>query len=67
VSTRNIDPGLVLTADSSTIVVSCGRDALSLRSLQRAGAKRLPVSDFQRGSPLEVGARFDLTDSNPSA
>jgi len=35
--------------------VACGEDALRLTSLQRAGGKRLPASEFLRGFPLQPG------------
>jgi methionyl-tRNA formyltransferase len=31
-----------------------------LTELQRPGGKRLPVADFLRGMPLQVGQRFDV-------
>ncbi len=49
-------PGLVLAADDAGIVVACGRGALRLTQLQRAGGKRLAAADFLRGFPVAVGA-----------
>ncbi len=49
-------PGTVLAADASGIVVQCGQGVLRLTELQRAGGKRLPVTDFLRGYALPVGA-----------
>jgi methionyl-tRNA formyltransferase len=51
-------PGCILSADSSGIIVACGRDALCLEVLQMPGGKRLQVADFLRGHPLSVGMRF---------
>ena len=60
VSTHNGPVGQVLTVTESGVDVACGTDALRLASLQRAGGKRLTVREYLRGSPIEVGARFDL-------
>ena len=50
-------PGTVLQ-EESRLIVGCGAGALAIEELQRAGAKRLPVSDFLRGRALAPGARF---------
>jgi methionyl-tRNA formyltransferase len=49
-------PGQVLRARNTELVVGCGQEALQIRVLQRAGARRLEVADFLRGTPLEEGA-----------
>lgn len=49
----------VISADASGIVVACGRGALRLTQLQRAGGKRLGVAEFLRGFPVAPGASFD--------
>jgi methionyl-tRNA formyltransferase len=54
------EPGTVLTADGSGVLVACGEGALRLTVLQKAGGKRLPAADFLRGNPIEAGASFDL-------
>ena len=54
------DPGKVLSADGSGVLVACGEGALRLTVLQKAGGKRLPAADFLRGNPIEAGASFDL-------
>ncbi len=48
-------PGTVLHANAEGVVVQCGQGALRITELQRAGSKRLPVSDFLRGQPLNAG------------
>lgn len=50
--------GEVITADSSGIVVACGRNALSIHTLQKAGGKKLTAAQFLAGHPLQPGAYF---------
>jgi methionyl-tRNA formyltransferase len=50
--------GEVLSADEAGVLVQCGRGCLRLTTLQRAGGKRLGVSDFLRGVPLTAGQRL---------
>ena len=54
------EPGTVVAADKSGIVVACGQGALCLTELQKAGGKRLPVAQFLAGTTLAAGTRFDL-------
>ena len=54
------EPGTVLAADASGVVVACGEGALRLTVLQKPGSKRLPAGDFLRGFELAIGAHFDL-------
>lgn len=51
-------PGTVLGAGDDGIRVACGRDALLLTELQRAGAKRMTAREFLHGHPLQAGDRF---------
>jgi methionyl-tRNA formyltransferase len=50
-------PGVVLDT-SQGIVVGCGKDALHITELQKAGGKRLPARDFLAGNPVKPGERF---------
>jgi methionyl-tRNA formyltransferase len=50
--------GTVLRAEHDSIVVACGKGAVEITELQRAGAKRMPSADFLRGNPLRAGDRF---------
>lgn len=50
-------PGEVRTADAAGIIVACGRGALRLEVLQRAGGKRLSAAGFLSGFPVEPGTR----------
>ena len=51
-------PGHVLRADKSGIVVGCGADALRLLVLQREGGRRMGAQEFLAGHPLQAGQRF---------
>ncbi len=50
-------PGEVLPADGSGILVACGEHALRLLEVQREGGKRLRAQQFLAGYPLR-GQRF---------
>jgi methionyl-tRNA formyltransferase len=56
--------GEVLAAMNGELVVAAGRGALRLLTVQRPGARRMPVADFLRGAAVRRGHRFDavLTD-----
>ncbi len=51
----NHPEGKILSADGSGIVVACGRGSLRLLTLQKPGAKRLPVSEFIKGFSFADG------------
>lgn len=51
-------PGTVIEANSAGIVVGCGRGALRVTELQRAGGKRLTAAAFLAGTPLPPGTRL---------
>ncbi len=53
-------PGQVISADRNGIVVACGAGSLCLGVLQKAGGKRLPVTQFLAGNPVRPGASLDL-------
>lgn len=59
VQSVSADPGLVLAADAAGVTVACGRGALRLEALQRAGGKRLNADEFLRGFRVAVGDRFE--------
>ena len=48
-------PGVVLGAGPDGIRIACGRDALEITELQRAGARRLPAGEFLRGFVVTPG------------
>jgi methionyl-tRNA formyltransferase len=51
-------PGTVCEADSTGLLVACGKDALRITELQRAGGKRLTAAAFVVGHSLRPGARL---------
>jgi methionyl-tRNA formyltransferase len=51
-------PGTVCAAGPEGIVVACGKDALRITELQRAGGKRLTAGAFLSGFRLAPGARL---------
>jgi methionyl-tRNA formyltransferase len=53
------EPGTVLRADKSGLVVACGRQALRILQLQREGGRRMSVAEFLSGHQLTVGRRLD--------
>jgi len=52
------NPGHILDAGPDRILVACGRGALQLEELQRAGGKRMGAATFLHGSALEAGERL---------
>ncbi len=51
-------PGEILSADASGVTVACGRGAVRIIRLQRAGRAPMPAEAFLRGYPLTPGDRF---------
>ena len=51
-------PGTVCAADAGGIVVACGKGALRIAELQRAGGKRMAAAAFLAGFKLAPGAHF---------
>jgi len=51
------EPGTVLQMKDE-LVIACGKQALAVSELQRAGGRRLGAQEFLRGHPLAPGARF---------
>ena len=50
--------GQVLEASGEGIVVACGKGALRVLELQRAGGRALPAGPFLQGMPLAPGQRL---------
>lgn len=48
-------PGEILRADKTGLVVGCGQQALRILELQREGGRRLAVPEFLAGLPLKPG------------
>lgn len=51
-------PGVILAAGSTGIVVACGEGALRITEFQRSGGKRLPAAAFLAGNALVPGTRL---------
>jgi methionyl-tRNA formyltransferase len=51
-------PGTVIHTDSDGIVVAAGRGTVTLKEIQPSGKKRMPVSDFIRGTSIQKGDRL---------
>ncbi|QJR13226.1 methionyl-tRNA formyltransferase [Usitatibacter palustris] len=51
-------PGTVLAASPVELRVACGSGALAIEQVQRAGSRRMAVSEYLRGTPLEPGSRL---------
>ncbi len=54
-------PGEVLEVGAAGLRVACGDGAVWLVTVQPEGKKAMPAADWQRGSDLKVGERFDLS------
>lgn len=53
------EPGKILTADKSGIVVGCGEGSLKITVLQREGGRRMSAQEFLAGHPLKSGQKFN--------
>ncbi|MDR0577378.1 MAG: methionyl-tRNA formyltransferase [Candidatus Accumulibacter sp.] len=51
-------PGTVVAAGPDGIAVACGKDALLLTELQKAGGRRMSAARFLSGNPVRPGAVF---------
>ena len=65
--TDGCSPGTVLAVGEEGIHVQAGEGVLVLTELQRAGGKRLPVSEFLRGFGVRVGQVFDAASASGEA
>ena len=52
------EPGTILMADKTGIIVACGEKALRIVELQREGGKRLTAEQFLQGLPLPAGTKL---------
>lgn len=59
------EPGTVLAADASGVLVACGEGGLLVQQLQRPGGRLLEADAFLRGYPLAVGERLPLLEMAP--
>ncbi|MBN2310157.1 MAG: methionyl-tRNA formyltransferase [Candidatus Hydrogenedentes bacterium] len=52
-------PGTVVAVEADRMVVKAGEGAVAVLTIQAPGKRALPMADFLRGRPIEVGARFE--------
>src|SRR5712691_2067876 len=52
------DPGKILEADQTGVIVGCGQQALRLLELQREGGRRLTAQQFLAGHDLRPGEQL---------
>lgn len=55
---RSGEPGEILQADKSGIVIGCGSGALKILTLQREGGRRMNTAEFLAGHPLRAGEKL---------
>ena len=60
IASANAVAGTIVSVDKHGIVVACGGGALRLTELQKAGGKRLSVTQFLSGNPIWPGMAFSL-------
>lgn len=48
-------PGEIVNIDHDGITVACGKHAMILEVIQRAGGKKLPAKDFLKGYSMKLG------------
>lgn len=58
VADQSGQPGEILSADKTGIVVACGEKALRILNLQREGGRRLTAQEFLAGHPLKPGDKL---------
>lgn len=56
-------PGTIRAVDAEGLVVRCGDGAVRIAEVQPAGKGRMTPLDWQRGRGVQVGDRFDETDT----
>lgn len=54
-------PGVILAAERTGIVVACGEGALRITELQKAGGKTLSAAQFLAGNRIVEGSRCSLS------
>lgn len=58
-NSSSVDAGIVAACDKNQLIVQTGAGQLSVERIQPAGKKPMPIADFLRGNPPEVGDRFE--------
>jgi len=52
---RDTEPGRVVVSNKTHLIVKTGEGLLSIEEIQPAGKRLMPVADFLRGKPPQVG------------
>lgn len=52
------EPGSIINADTTGVIVQTGQGQLLLREVQPDGKNKMPATDFWKGSRLKVGDKF---------
>ena len=52
-------PGTIVRIDKQELGIACGVGTLAVREIQLAGRKKMPVAEFLRGYPLELGVHLE--------
>ncbi|EEF60174.1 methionyl-tRNA formyltransferase [Pedosphaera parvula] len=52
------NPGEILSADKTGIIIACGEKALKVTTLQREGGRRMNAQDFLTGHSLKPGQKL---------
>jgi len=58
VAEQSGEPGCVLQADKSGVVIACANGSLRVTQLQREGGRRLAAHEFLAGHPLKPGDKL---------
>jgi methionyl-tRNA formyltransferase len=58
IESRQGQPGEVLQADKTGLVVACGEDALRIEQLQLEGGRKITAAEFLAGHGIKPGAKF---------
>ena len=55
----NAPPGVIVAVEKDFLAIQTGEHALTIETIQPAGKKLMPIADFLRGNPLQVGQTMD--------
>lgn len=53
-----LEPGQVILSTKDRLVIQTGNHGLEIDLIQPAGKKAMPIGDFLRGNPVQIGDRF---------
>ena len=60
------NPGEIVVVDRESITVACGSGGLRIKMMQKAGGKKLSMSDFLTGNPVHPGEYFSPLNNSAS-